>query len=335
MIKAPFSISELDQMADDFYNEIQDNIQVSANIMARPVDLFTPLFTYLHNNISEIIKGRPNVLERHIPSLNNFAHNIKTSHRLANPLLASRKVNAWFKTNVFQIFNYDGANPSFTKYKGGELAYNHAARLNLKTCPYCNSQFTFTIKNKKYKTRPHFDHFYNKARYPYFALSFYNLIPSCYVCNSNLKGAKDFKYSSHIHPFIEGIEGLYRFKTNIDSVDFLTGKKDFSISMEPRSTADPINIERARKSLLDFQIEDRYNYHKDYAGEIIKKSYFYNNTSIKELLDSYTSDGKKLFQSEGEIIELILGNYIHESRLHKRILSKLTKDIAEEFGIKL
>jgi hypothetical protein len=71
------------------------------------------------------------------------------------------------------------------------------------------------------------------------------------------------------------------------------------------------------------------------VGEIIKKSYFYNNTTIKELLGNYEINGKNLFNSEHEIIEMLLGNFIHENKLHKRILSKLTKDIADEFGIKL
>lgn len=30
-----------------------------------------------------------------------------------------------------------------------------------------------------------FNHFYDKGTYPYLALSFYNLIPSCSTCNSS------------------------------------------------------------------------------------------------------------------------------------------------------
>ncbi|RZK04183.1 MAG: hypothetical protein EOO43_22715 [Flavobacterium sp.] len=132
------------------------------------------------------------------------------------------------------------------------------------------------------------------------------------------------------------MDGLYRFKTNISSVDFLVNKKDFKITTEVVPGAGNVLSAKAKRSIQDFQIEDRYNFHKDYAGEIITKSYIYNNSTIKDLFEDYeVRHGVKLFSSEQEIIELIFGNYIHERKLHKRILSKITKDIAEEFGVKL
>ena len=100
--------------------------------------------------------------------------------------------------------------------------------------------------------------------------------------------------------------------------------------------ANNANKIRANNNIIDFAIEDRYNNHKDYAGEVITKTYIYNHSAIKELLEDYeVSAGVKLFKSEGEVIELILGNYINANKLHKRILSKLTKDIADEFGLNL
>jgi hypothetical protein len=87
------------------------------------------------------------------------------------------------------------------------------------------------------------------------------------------------------------------------------------------------------RSLSDFEIADRYNYHKDYVAEIITKSYFYTHSTIREFIEAYTVGGRQLFNNEGEIVELLLGNYVHENKLHKRVLSKITKDIANELGI--
>lgn len=55
-------------------------------------------------------------------------------------------------------------------------------KLNIKTCPYCNRQFIYTF-NGRAPERPELDHFYPKADYPLFCLSFYNLIPACHSCN--------------------------------------------------------------------------------------------------------------------------------------------------------
>ena len=55
-------------------------------------------------------------------------------------------------------------------------------KLNIKTCPYCNRQFIYTF-NGRAPERPELDHFYPKANYPLFCLSFYNLIPACHSCN--------------------------------------------------------------------------------------------------------------------------------------------------------
>ena len=52
--------------------------------------------------------------------------------------------------------------------------------LNIRTCPYCNRHYTFTL-NKGAKAAPEFDHFYDKADHPLLAVSFYNLVPSCHT----------------------------------------------------------------------------------------------------------------------------------------------------------
>ena len=209
-------------------------------------------------------------------------------------------------------------------------------KLQVNTCPYCNSQFTFSIKKKGSRTRPHFDHFYCKKSYPYLALSFYNLIPACYVCNSSLKGQKVFSHTTHLHPYFDSMEGLFKFRTNISSVDFLTGTSDFAITLAQQPKGNNADIKRAKRNLKVFAIEDRYNYHKDIAGEIISKSHIYNTSTLKDLLEDYEiAPGQKLFSSEKEILELLLGNYLHQDKLHKRILSKLTRDIAYEFGLKV
>ena len=54
---------------------------------------------------------------------------------------------------------------------------------HVKVCPYCNRE---EIHNANYHKTSEFDHFIPKGfkdKYPLFALSYYNLIPSCKNCN--------------------------------------------------------------------------------------------------------------------------------------------------------
>lgn len=66
------------------------------------------------------------------------------------------------------------------------LGKTFCEELGIKTCPYCNRSYIYTLD--KGSVRPQYDHFFNKNRYPYLAVSIYNLIspPSLiyfYLCS--------------------------------------------------------------------------------------------------------------------------------------------------------
>lgn len=343
MIKVGKTISELDILAKTYYNEILAKLNLEINVQQKLDDAKNTAFIEkiqfyiaLQLNLKKIIISKPDELETISTQLMPLYTALETSIvNLLPPgrtrkavLLEKRKL----RDEIISIFDY----PSFTSYDSGSWAYEHAKRIGLNVCPYCNSQYTFTIKTSKGKTRPQFDHFFKKSRYPYFALSFYNLIPSCYACNANLKGQHEFKPSTHIHPFIEGVEDTLHFRTNIDKVDFLLGKKDFNIVLQKVPLASPIKLSRAIRSSKIFHIEEQYRFHKDYTGEIIYKAYLYTDSKINELINNFHgANGIKLFSSKEEIIEMLFGNYLREEKLHERVLAKLTKNIANEMGVNL
>jgi hypothetical protein len=80
--------------------------------------------------------------------------------------------------------------PHFQKQKTKHFnGYDLAALLDTRACVYCNRQYTLTVVAMDEITRPEFDHFYSQSEHPLLALSFYNLIPSCHICNATLKGS--------------------------------------------------------------------------------------------------------------------------------------------------
>lgn len=224
--------------------------------------------------------------------------------------------------------------------KEGWGPYQLIMSLNLNSCPYCNRQYINSFYSESGKTRADLDHFYPKDKYPYFALSFYNLIPSCLVCNRNIKRNQDFR--EKVHPYVEGFGDDYVFtlgiKKRIESdvsevydIEFLFGNsKNFDIKLKGTSFSDKKFLERAINSSKSLKLEDLYKLHKDYIQEIIKKAYIYNETRINELFNEF---GGSLFDTREELISLITGNYIMLDDLHKRPFSKLVRDIAMELDL--
>lgn len=66
-----------------------------------------------------------------------------------------------------------------------DTAYWLQRCLGLRTCPYCNANYT--IVSAKGRFRADLEHFFPKSKYPYLSVTLYNLFPSCPTCNK-LKG---------------------------------------------------------------------------------------------------------------------------------------------------
>lgn len=94
-------------------------------------------------------------------------------------------------SDIFLDYGYDG------KDDKGNVVFDKSAfvkMLNLRICPYCGRSFIYSVQHSEHKTvvKPQIDHFLPKSVYPFFALSFMNLIPSCQTCNmKDCKGSHD------------------------------------------------------------------------------------------------------------------------------------------------
>ncbi len=114
------------------------------------------------------------------------------------------------------IFDYEGWLVSLgpNDYYG---AYQLAQNLDKRSCIYCNRTYTITQTKvnkdniEKKLVRPQFDHWYSKENYPALGLSFFNLIPSCSICNSSVKGRKEFSLDDYIHPYLDNIVDDFKF----------------------------------------------------------------------------------------------------------------------------
>lgn len=249
-----------------------------------------------------------------------------------------------FGKKIKGLFDYG----TFSKKTATWSAYKLADLLGIDVCPYCNRNFTFTVRTPADDhARPEFDHFLSKSQYPYLALSFYNLIPSCHTCNSNLKHMIEFNFDDYLHPYEHSFNDALRFsvvlKTKADAdlvkekhsfgLPFFYGDLDsFDLRLKPREGGDPDQVAKAKKNDEVFKLEILYNRHKDMVVEMVQNSIVYDDDYVISLFNKFQGT---LFRNSEDVMRHITGNYIPNAEMPKRAFSKLSRDIHTEFGLSL
>lgn len=304
-------------------------------------------YKFLQDRLREILIGEPKVLEEVCDYIkNNFSviqNTIgKTVKKGEDGFIIKKKIKAIFDYNSF-ILNYpDKEDPE----RWG--AYALTEETGLKVCPYCNRQYivTYHPKNSRVKnkgiTRPVLDHFLDKKSYPYLAISLYNLIPCCKVCNSDLKGQNEFSVKNNINPYIEGFDKDIRFEVICHDADGLVElyskrndkitKSDFNIKFNIANKGNSKltqKEERAKNNIETFRLEELYSFHKDIVIDMLKTYWLYNEYSINAIVNC---KGVNLFDNKTDIIEFIYSIY-RESSYSKKAFAKFTNDVAESLGI--
>lgn len=180
-----------------------------------------------------------------------------------------------------------------------------------KECPGCKQE----IKGlTKVVNTAQLDHFFPKDSYPLFAVSFYNLIPSCYSCN-HVKLNKDLKHSPYDSSF------------PFDDVKF---------TYIPKSTDKiEIKIDSCNPDFINgiriLGIEELYQSHIDVVNELIWKKEVYTKSYRDGLSRILNQTNFEL--SKAEVNRFITGHYTDEENYGKRPLSKMVTDISKEIGL--
>ena len=230
------------------------------------------------------------------------------------------------KTKLLRkVFDYD---TFISKDVDFSYSLSHVKKTN--ACPYCNRQYTLTIEKKTragevvdHIAKPHFDHWFAKTTFPLLALSFYNLVPSCSVCNSSIKGSTLMQISNHVHPYCQerGYEPSFKFRV------LFTGDKDFELY----TTKSAIAAEEQMKD--DFFLEDAYKYHEQLeVADLVNLYREHEETYLKKWMKATLRDLLPT-KSVSEIIRMVFGAEITAAHLNDRPMSKLKKDLLEQFHI--
>ena len=236
--------------------------------------------------------------------------NFRTLQKIKNQI--GKKENKYIKF----IFDY-------TDLQTDKIKPFFEENLDISTCYYCNIDFVNTYNTKSGKKNKFtLDHFYDKATYPYLAFSLYNLIPSCYTCNSKLKKNEEFKNlapSSKKYDF----ETKVKFKLFLDDSFknlHVKSKENIDIPLKENYT------NQYDKYIEIFKLNERYKVHKDIVFKMIQNAELYPESRLRELQDL---TGIPFQQIKKDIFNLIDEN----EDLSKQPFSKLIKDISEELKL--
>lgn len=274
----------------------------------KKIDGHDRFFNFIIPKLEEIIKAKPDKmlqleLKLRADWSNNGDYNLKG-----------------FKDGCSEVFKEKGYNGWFTDVKG--LNYDLAEWLDQHTCTFCNRQYIFTArKNAGVKGMTcQFDHWFDKSTRPLFALSFYNLIPSCSVCNSSVKSVAHFNTDDYLHPYIDkDISSRFKFSSIPNTVTQygITFLNENKMDTKTKTTLEGLGTKLVYSKHSEKELQD-----------LIDLSLKYSKNYLKTLLEDTFDD--KLFMTEEEKYRLIFGIELSEDNMHKRPFSKFKKDVIEE-----
>ncbi|MEZ4694407.1 MAG: hypothetical protein R2837_10580 [Aliarcobacter sp.] len=294
--------THIDKISESIKKLITDDLKNSLNSEDKEC------LEFIEKNIEKILSATPKNLKNYIAL---FSICFPNSIGIQN-----QKEENWkplYKILRKEIFGKEYKNWGIRTTYG---AYTFVNDLGLKTCPYCNRNYTFIVDEETGKLRPELDHFYPKSIYPFLAMSFYNLIPSCPTCNHTKKDKVNLDL---INPY-ETKENDFKLTYLPNDIDF------FKIEKEKYDYKNfEIKFINNNPNIEIFKLDELYKQHKDIVLDLLIKKAYYPKSYIDEL----SNFG---FNKE-EIYRYLVNNYLKNGDLHKRPLSKLIKDISEELGL--
>lgn len=166
---------------------------------------------FLSNNMSglnRVILSKPHELNSIIREVSNIT--IPTDW-----ISSDGNKTDFYNTISDEVFTYK----NYRKSKGCIDTYKKLIGEQAQ-CFYCNNSKidVVTYDNGKEKLFLDLDHFYLKSKYPYLALSFFNLIPCCSSCNSSVRGDVEFNTDNHINPYGNCFNSEYVFKLSSEEI---------------------------------------------------------------------------------------------------------------------
>lgn len=238
---------------------------------------------------------------------------------------SDREMNLLLKAYKDFFVKWNNCLKHFVKYEmiDPDLKIQIKRGFQLEVCPYCNRQYiTSYLASNKQRVTADLDHFYPQSLFPLLALSLYNLVPVCLVCNRMIK--KD-SFGNIWNPYRAGFSDLVHFEVDHpQNVNALVGNNDeFTLKLKNDAPENSNDFEVTENTIEFFQLEELYQSHKQFVRELLYKKHAYNETYLKALQDIFRKAG--IGRADANLI--LYGAEMDKDKIGERILGKLTFDI--------
>lgn len=207
--------------------------------------------------------------------------------------------------------------------KNADRSYRLTEMKGATVCTYCNRQYVFTInkpnkKGLKHIVRPELDHWFCKELYPLLSLSFYNLIPSCSICNSSVKGKTVFSLATHIHPYLQqDANPAIKFRPTI-----VPGRRiKYSVAIDRTKPS------REDNTIKAFALDEIYAAHGGLEVEDLMRFNTSYSTGYLQILFEQILNDFCPRMTKAEVYRMLFGTEMEPENFCERPLSKLKYDI--------
>lgn len=239
--------------------------------------------------------------------------------------------------------NFNNIKPILNKifcyeYFRDRSAFNTTLLCNLialNSCPYCNAvRISFENQNEEALVSNISDHFYSYSSHPLLAISFFNLVPGCTKCNTQLKRDIPFGKDTHLNPYNEGFGDDVTFKSEITVRDGNPSYKsvlEVNINEENPKYRKLVGLDADNRNQVGninvFRIKDTYtsSFASDIASLNRKKDRMSPEyvESLGIFLDRLNAEKSDFYYDEFHA-------YFNEEDFQKQDLSKFKKDILRD-----
>lgn len=194
---------------------------------------------------------------------------------------------------------------------------------NVRYCPYCNADTVYALNIDGIPIRSDLDHFFPKDKYPFLAISIYNLIPACTRCNRSLKSNHYIPATTMSMPYRDDVHEHLSFKVIVKDVKGFFASGHYGIKgIKSDSSSDAV---RALEYVKFFKTEAVYA--RLFAPEIadmlrrVRMARSFYRAAIKEKFKIQCFD------------QFLWHDIPDENDINLHRLSKLKIDIMKQFGL--
>ncbi len=271
--------------------------------------LIQKYFSSILIDFEELVEASPETLEK----LKNFF----------DGLSSKKKEEIKKEFSLITLYNYFTKSGFYNSIKN--FYYNSeylADKLDIFSCPYCNENFTYSFRYKPginpVRRTFDWDHIYPKDAYPFLAISFFNLIPCCKVCNT-IKGEKNLDFLN-LHRNVN-VNDLYFFLLHPTGAGFISDSSKLNLNLVLIKNK---LQSQTRETIVTIGLLDRYRFHKEIIKDILNKQRMYPLSYITALNNQMNMKNKPL---PSQFRATLYGANFSHNNYFKRPFSKLTVDI--------